>query len=184
METASLQLTLLCHPPLYLIFQKEHSSIQIKHTAFHLSLYGHLAIDSSCTSLKQKFKICPHRSPFHKMLFSFSKTFNSWPSLIGLMNFLVCFCRWVGYSCCRHGLSHLYPQKNVPKYYVSIMSCHPFLALTNLYAQTYLNFFSITSCFPSSWRVTVVKAPLPMFWPAITFSLFHQRYSQQNVMVS
>lgn len=76
METSSLQLTLSCYPPLYLMFQKEHSFIQIKHSTFQLSLYEYLAIDSSCASLKQKFKTWSHRSLFHKH-FIFSKTLKS-----------------------------------------------------------------------------------------------------------
>lgn len=114
METSILQLTLSCYLPLYLMFQKEHSSIQIKHTTFQLSLYEHLAIDSSCASLKQKFKTWSHRSPFHKILFIFSKTSNSWPLLIGLMNFLLCFYgQDTHVISCRHGLPHLYPQPNI-----------------------------------------------------------------------
>lgn len=124
METASLQLTLSCHPPLYLIFQKEHSSIQIKQTTFQLSLYEHLAIDSSCASLKQKFKAWSHRSPFHKIPFNFSKTFNSWPSLIGLMDFLLCFHRQDTHVIsCRYGLPHLYPQPNITCKLYHIILC-------------------------------------------------------------
>lgn len=37
------------------------------------------------------------------------------------------------------------------------------------------------TCFLSSQGVIAVKAPLPMFCPAITFSVSHQRFSQQNV---
>lgn len=155
METVSLQLTPSCHPPLYLIFYKEHSSIQIKHTTFQLSLYEHLAIYSSCASLKQKLKTWSHRSPFHKIIFSFSKTFNSWPSLIGRMNFLLCFYRQDTHVIsCRYGLSHLYPQKKCSKilcvnYAMSSFSGFDKPLCSNP-SEIFLYYFT---CFPLPWEL-------------------------------
>lgn len=184
METASLQLTHSYHPPLYLIFQKEHSSIQIKNATFQLSLHEHLAIDSGCASLKQKFKTWSHRSLFHRILFNFSKTFSSWPSLIGLMNFLLCFCR-------QDTLCHqlqVWPFPSLSSTKCSKILCvnyvmSSFSALDKPLCSNPSEFFLYYfTCFPSCQGVTAVKAPLPVFWPAIPFPVSHQRFSQQNVM--
>lgn len=48
-----------------------------------------MAINSGQGRLKQNFEAFSHKSPFHKMLFNLSNTFNIWASLMGPMNFLL-----------------------------------------------------------------------------------------------